>query len=413
MKQKLPILITFFTSLVSILFIPAILSLPLSLITTICLFYWKKCNRNIIQEDFKIINIYFFWAFVCIIRGFLIAENYTEYRQNIFAIPCCLLPIIIWLAYYPDIVSKIFRFWYKYLLILTPFILLREVNVTYLAPLMLFICFLPLYKNKKTVIIFLILGILYFYISSLYSMRVYVIKIFTSFLFAFGILFLKRLIKTQAKLIGILAYSCVIFIFTLTLVGCYNIFIQGESSEEVLNEYKQADPTGNNDTRSLIIIDVINSAIQNNYTLLGRTPARGNDIEYSGIYFYWAYEDGANSKSFNKGERHYNEAGFLNIFTWEGLIGLVLYSLIYIKATILAIKKSNNIYIKCLGCLIGFYWSIGFVETINLLDSSNLTLWIMIGMCYSIKFRKMNDIEFKNWAQTLIQPTIKSIKSHI
>lgn len=407
MKPSLPILITFFISIVSLLCVPASIKIPISILTIIFLYYWKNRNKSIIYKDYKIINIYLFWAVICIIRGFFIAENYTEYRQNISAIPCCLLPLITWLAYYPDTVSKIFRFWYKYMLILTPLIFLLESNVIYIAPLMLFICFLPLYKNKKTRIIFLILGILYFYISSIYGMRVFIIKIVMSFLFSIGVVYFKRLIKYHPKIIATIAYSFIILIFTQILVGSYNVLLHKESPDNVLNEYKTADSAENSDTRSLIIIDVINSAIQNNYVIWGRTPARGNNIEYSGIYFYWAYEDGENNASFNKGERHSNEAGFLNIFTWEGLIGLILYSFIYIKATILAIKKSNNIYIKSLGCLVGFYWSIGFIETINMLDSSNLALWIMIGMCYSIKFRKMNNLEFKNWVQTLTRPAIK------
>lgn len=402
MKQNLPILITLFISIVSILSIPAIITLPLSIICIILLFYWKKCNnRNVKHENLKIINLYLFWAFICIIRGFIIADNYTEYRQNILGITCCLLPLIIWLVYNPYITSKILKFWYKYLLILTPLVFIIELNVIYLAPLMLFICFLPLYNKHKTRIVILILGLIYLYISYQYGMRVYILKIITSFLISFGLIYFSRFIQSQIKVLATLSYLCSILIFTHILVGSYNVFFRGENSEEVLNEYKQADPTENNDTRSLIIIDVVNSAIQNNYVLFGRTPARGNDIEYSGVYFYWAYEDGANSKSFNKGERHYNEAGFLNIFTWEGLVGLILYSLIYIKATILSVKKSNNIYIKCLGCLVGFYWSIGFVETINLLDSSNLVLWIIIGMCYSTRFRNMNNAEFKTWVQTL------------
>ena len=116
------------------------------------------------------------------------------------------------------------------------------------------------------------------------------------------------------------------------------------------------------DTRSLIYLDVLDSAIKHHYVLQGRTPARGNDIEYSGILFKWAYDD---SYIFNKDERHANEVVHLNTFTWTGLIGLILYSLIYFKATYLAVYKSRNVYISLLGCYVAFQWSYGWIENVQ------------------------------------------------
>ena len=89
----------------------------------------------------------------------------------------------------------------------------------------------------------------------------------------------------------------------------------------------------------LIYIDVINSAIDNKYVLFGHTPARGNTIDVSEILFLYAYEGGMNDISFNHGERFSNEAAFLNIFTWLGLVGLILYSIIYKSLILLVIDN--------------------------------------------------------------------------
>lgn len=92
----------------------------------------------------------------------------------------------------------------------------------------------------------------------------------------------------------------------------------------------------------------------------------------------------------------------LNTFTWCGLIGLILFSLIFFKASYLAVYKSKNIYISLLGCYVAFQWSYGWIENVQQLDILNITLWIMVGMCYSTDFRQMDNKEFKEWIRKLI-----------
>ena len=102
-----------------------------------------------------------------------------------------------------------------------------------------------------------------------------------------------------------------------------------------------------------------------------------------------------------KYERHSNEVCHPNIFTWLGLVGVILYSLIYLKSSYLAVYKSNNIYIKILGVFIAFRWAYGWVEDFNRFDIMNISLWMMIAMGFSEQFRDMTDRDFKIWIRSI------------
>jgi len=144
------------------------------------------------------------------------------------------------------------------------------------------------------------------------------------------------------------------------------------------------------DTRTFLYEEVISSAVYNQYVWQGRTPARGNDSEWFGAF-------NADELQTGKYERFENEACHLNVFTWLGLIGIILYSLIYLRSSFLAVYKSNNTLMKLLGVFIAFRWAYGWVEDFNRLDIMNISLWMMIAMGFSETFRQMNNEQFKKW----------------
>lgn len=362
------------------------------------------CRKSLVQgiEDKifrKIFRLYLFWTAICIVRGIFIAENYMEWLQVTIGSICLLAPIMIRIGYRPDIVSYVYRFWFKYwLLIFVVFFLINsDISPLYLfSPLFLLLCFFSLFRYKKVFYIIL-LAFIWIFMSG-WGARSVIIKIIVSFLV--GCVFYKPnfLSFKMIKFAHVGAYLLSFFFFCTILINVYQILTNKilPTAEVIGDESLTAD------SRSLIYVDVINSAIKNNYVLFGRTPARGNDIDVSGPLFYWAYDDMDNNSAFNKGERHINEILHANTFTWEGIVGLLLYTFIFFRASYLAVYKSKNYYIKILGCYIAFNWSFGFIENIGNIDALNFVLWTFVGMCCSRAFRTMDDEQFKSWAQTLL-----------
>ncbi len=325
----------------------------------------------------------------------MISDNLIEYKQLVMGGIDISMPILSWLSFKPFYAKKILSFWYKYAILFFILFYIWVIGFTqlYLSPLLLLFCFFPLFPSRKAGTIF-IAGILFCLLAG--EARSQYLKAIPALLI--GILILIKQTQIPYRLIKIghcLAYLCTLVIFTFIFKGLLNNYWGESSPEELKAEYRE----DNSDTRSLIYIDAIESSINNNYMIQGRTPARGNDIIYSDILFKWAYSD---NYIFNKDERHKNEVMHINTYTWCGLIGLILSSLIFFKASYLAVYKSKNTYISLLGCYIAFQWSYGWIENIQQLDTFNIILWIMVGMCYSTDFRNMSNLEFKQWIRDLI-----------
>ena len=186
----------------------------------------------------------------------------------------------------------------------------------------------------------------------------------------------------------------------LGLTGTFNIFeglsLKNEGKYEITRTVDGKNVTDDlsADTRTFIYKEVISSAIKHDYVLWGRTPARGNDSVFFGRF-------SAEELGTGKFERHSNELCHTNVFTWLGLVGLILYSCIYLRSSYLAVFKSNSIYMKFLGCFIAFRWAYGWVEDFNRFDIMNVSLWMMIAMGISIRFRSMSNRDFYLWVLSI------------
>ena len=126
--------------------------------------------------------------------------------------------------------------------------------------------------------------------------------------------------------------------------------------------------------------------------MFGRTPARGNDSEFFGAIEY---------ELTGRDERLGNEVGVLNVFTWLGIVGVLLYLLVFFRASYLAINLSNNIYAKMLGVYVSFRWLYSWVEDINNFSLNYFMLWLMIGLCFSHSFRAMTNYEVTIWIRSV------------
>lgn len=356
-------------------------------------------STYICKWDRELIALYFAWMLFSTIRGAFVAENYWEWKQLISGVLTLSLPILVYAFDKPVIVTHILRFWFKYALIIfvlfIPF-LSKGAYHFYLGPLFLTGCFIPLLPKKWK---YIIGGLLMIMLFIDLGARSQVIKSAIVLLIALSVCF-RRFISN--KIFRIVHWICYIFPIMLLYLGISGTFNALEDLSSNKGRYIQkrvvdgqvVEEDLSADTRTFIYEEVITSAIRHNYVIWGRTPARGNDSMLFGKYTAEELKTG-------KYERHSNEVCHPNVFTWLGLIGVVLYSLIYLRSSYLAVYKSNNIYIKYLGCFIAFRWAYGWVEDINRFDIANIALWMMIAMGISIRFRSMNNREFSCWIRAI------------
>lgn len=353
-------------------------------------------------KDNSLLKIYFVWVFLSIARGalFYTLGNYWLWKNWFYGSVDVLLPALIYLYARPEILSSILRTWLKYvpflLIFLLPFVS-RGAYHFFLGPIYIVAFFWPLYSGKWKVIILLLMLLM---LGADFTARSQVFK--AGVVLFFSLLYIKRrfISLVLLKWMHWTFYILPLIMLFLALTGRFNVLKWVFSDEGVVvtkidRNGKAVKEDLSSDTRTFIYVEVISSAIKHDYVWEGRTPARGNDSDFFGVF---------NAEVLKTGlyERHSNEPGLPSLFTWLGLIGLILISLIYLRGSYLALYDSNNIYIKILGCFVAFRWSYGWIEDTYDYTPMILGLYMVMAMCMSKTFRRMNDNEMKGWLLGLV-----------
>ena len=354
--------------------------------------YFNPLNKN----EYTFVKLYFIWMIIGAIRGMFIAENYWEWKQWVSGCLALTLPLFVYVFYKPWLLKKVLKTWLKYavpiFLLIFLWLLPKGAYHFYLSPILFLACFFSIIPSKKWRIIFLfLLGLMF--VADI-SARSQVIKVIIAILISLANPFYKYVSPKVVRIaFWLLLFLPIVFLF-LGISGQFNIF---RDLKENNKNYMAVDNMNKvdgekivSDTRTFIYIEVINSAIKNNYVWLGRTPARGNDSVFFGKQMGKELGTG-------KFERHSNELCFPNIFTWLGVIGMLLYCAIYLKAAYLAMYKSNSVYMKMAALFIAFHFAYGWVEDFNRFDIMNISIWMGIAMGFSAEFRNMTNEEFKLW----------------
>lgn len=354
-------------------------------------YFFDKVNK----KEMIVISAYLLWMVICIIRGTFAAEIYWDWKGLTYNSMGLLLPLVAYSATNKVIVQSILSAYVKYglpLFIILMIFIRTDAYGFYLMPVSFLLLFLPALTNRQRLLLLFFSAIV---LGADLGARSNVIK-FGAPLAILTLYLLKD--KISIKLLERARLTLIIapFIFLmLGITGAFNIFnisdYLGEfKAEGVSNEGDRVELDLSTDTRTFLYTEVIQSAINNDYVLFGRTPARGNDSPSFGPYIY---------EITGRNERLENEVGVLNVFTWTGAIGVILYMFVFFRASYLAINRSNNIYAKMLGLYVVFRWMYSWVEDVNVFTLNYFVLWLMIGLCFSYSFRMMNDYEVTIWVR--------------
>ena len=364
--------------------------------------WFGKRSNSFIDRELLLCKVYLFWLVVCIVRGVFIVENYWECKQLVYGSLALSMPLFVYYFKEPLVLSMTLQKWNMWMIPLFWILGVWRCPLGgysfMLTPFLLYGCFF-IYLPKKwklfvgTCLIIMLIGAL--------DARSQVIKAAATILCAVAFYFSYFVSDKYLKIVHWVFYIAPIVLLILGISGTFNFFRDSVSPSnrgkyvqtrvvkgEVVEEHLDAD------TRTFIYEEVIRSAVKNNYVIWGRTPARGNDSEAFGQFYAEDLKSG-------KYERHSNELCHLNVFTWLGLVGMLLHCLIYLLASYRAVYYSNNQFVKYIGIMVAFNWALGWIENWTNFNIPNLTIWIMISICLSSKFRSMNDIEFKFWFESL------------
>ena len=362
------------------------------------------------EQNLRIVWIYLLWNIVCIVRGMLVAEIYWDWKGLISNAMALLLPIVAYSATNKKVVQYMLSYYVRYVLplfLIFALILRADAYGFYLIPMSFLLLFLPALTLRQKILVITVTLVV---ITADLGARSNVIK-FGVPLLILGFYYLRSMITV--KVMEAVRLSLFVIPVVLFLLGVSEIFNVFKMDDYVKGDYTTVgtDEFGNRveinvttDTRTFIYSEVLQSAINNNYWLLGRTPARGNDSE---IFGERAYE------LTRRSERLANEIGLANVFTWTGIAGVILYTLIFLRASYLAVNRSANIYAKMLGIYISFRWLYAWVEDVNNFSLNYFMLWVMIGLCFSYTFREMTNKEVALWVRGIFDVRYIRLQNHL
>lgn len=347
------------------------------------LLYFIKAKKEFYNpanaKNIYFVELYIYWNIICIIRGFFVAEDYWEWKFLIQFGLVLLIPICIYTVTNTFWVQKMVQQWFKFILpafFVMYFFLFNEAVGHYLVPVSFALLFFP-FLTKKWKIISVAMALIVF--AANLGARSNVIKFVIPMILSL-VYYFKTLAST--KILKFTRLSFIVLPFILLYLGISNTFNIFKMSDYIEGDYRatqEQDVGGPDDltadTRTFLYVEVISSALKYDYVWLGRTPARGNESQ--------AFGPGIDKDlGTHKMERPSNEVSILNVFTWTGIIGVILYFLIFLKATYLALYKSKSRIMKIIGVYLAFRWSYAWVEDFSIFNLSYFFLWVTIGICF-------------------------------
>ena len=348
------------------------------------------------------IQLYVLLNLIIVFRGFLDAQSNEDWRVMFSQrLPICILfPITIFLGLKNKIIKILFSSFVKYGILLSTILLFGEGSGMMgfphnVSPIYLCILFLPYLKVNWKVIILIVSSVSFF--SDL-EMRANLINIFVAFLIS-STYYIRKLpftllsIKFFRKVILI---TPVIFI-VLGLSGVFNIFkigqFIGEQSVEIGDGKKQDMIV---DSRTGIYTDVVLELYNEKAFLWGLGGSGKTDTFLTELA--WGNFD----KIYREGRRG-TESGMLNYAQWGGAIGVIVYLLLFAKASYLGIYKSKNWLSVMIGIWIGYKAMFSFIEDRLYINLNTLFIMISFGMCFNEVLREMSDQEIKVFIRSIFQ----------
>lgn len=362
------------------------------------IFYRLKPVKYVIRP------IKFFLTYLvlsAIYGAIFMTENYWDWKLLVSNLMVFSLPLAAFVFGSPIYLPKVLKCWLKYawiiLILLMPF-LGSNAYGRFLVPFTFLALFLT-QLDKKYVILTTIAYLITIFLG--YDSRSDTLKF--SVCLVLGVSMFFPILWKNKKVIWGIAISMIIapiIFFILGVTGNFNIFnIEEELGLEGKYEIKSSEGEEYSvltDTRTFLYVEELQSAINNNYIILGRSIARGYDSAFFGD---WADK----VMGIKRGERQSCETSILNIFNYFGIVGVIIYFIIFYRASFLAIRRSRNTFIPVFGVYVAFRWLFAWIEDFSYFDLNYMFLWIFIGMCYSPIFRNMSNQDFKNWLYKIIR----------
>lgn len=357
------------------------------LFSTITKLRIKRINK------WYILNSYLIYSVLILFYSFFVSNSYDQYRYILTVyFPSIALSTFSILGIKPFLVFKFFKY---YIYISMPISLILYFSgidgmsdfTHYLSFIYILILLMPFLEFKWNIIIVFFSVLSFFYDlgsrSNLFNLG------FVSFLLMvncfnynlkINILKFLRIFFIFSPFVFLLSS----FIFKNTIFKTFEGFtidysITGKSDNEL---------SLSTDTRSDVYKDAISSVLNEKYLLFGLSAGRYHKTFLKNV-------DAEGYYDFYKKGRLGSEVGILEYLLRGGLIYVFIITLIHFYASKFGLFNSRNILSKFFAVFIAFRFFFLFIEGQPILNLSNISIFLVIGLCLNKVFRNFSDLEIK------------------
>lgn len=365
--------------------------------------------RDMDKTGYITVFLFLGWITFEFVRAFCFADGYWMWKRIVDSLLGMSIFVIVFLAVHPLWLQGIYRIFLRnYLWMVLLAIVVTEAHnpngLNYLpySTILIFYKYIP-----KKYRLFVIGVVTLFFITQ--EQRNDVLKMLMAGFIGFCITYLVKMIPLWLiKLSHALLLLLPIILLITGYLGIFNPFrmddyIKGDMTREVKDDKGEAyDDNLKADTRTFIYTNVSYTMDMYDAWLIGRSPAYGDEGPI-GI------ASSVDQDTHLRG-RYGNEVQIMNIQLWYGIIGCVLYFLMYARASFLAVYRSKSLIMKGVGIYVAFLWMWSFIWEITKFEVFFMMNIVFLGLCISKKYREMTDQDFKCWVNGIFNKKQRGCK---
>lgn len=355
--------------------------------------YASRVNITRKFDGINYVYLFIIYNLIVLLRGLFDAQSVEDWKSMFSnVLPLYLVThFSLYIALYPSFVIDTIKTFLTYglLLCLLIYVIEPELSINFiksLSPIYFIILIIP-YLDKKNGIFIITVAAIFFF--SVFTNRANMLNIIIAFVIVSTFIWRKKKwIFATIKTLRFVLLSLPPVFLILGLSGIFNVFLIGESLSWVVVDEKKESQDLLIDSRTAIYNDVFGELERKDSFLFGlgasgKTKTSLTDISYAD--FDVIYKEG----------RRGTESGMLNYIQWGGIIGGLLYFLLFIKASYLGVYKSKNWFCIMIGLWVAFKGMFSFIEDRNFFSISTIFIFLAISVCMSKKIRSLRDNEIK------------------
>ena len=355
-----------------------------------CLVYFIR-HMNRILHSFRLLSYFYIYLLIYVVIGwvstfFTPSGLFVFFRFQISTALICFGGIFVFEnEKVRNATLSMYWKWLPFVFLGSIFFAEKQGYMYTFAPALFYLCFWRFLPIRRRLVCLLLVGFMLYYAM---QQRIDYISVLVPLFMLIIYRAFNGRVSFGAKTLFYLLMMIPVFLWVLAFTGTFNVL----AFEDYIEEDMSTESAGNflDDTRTFLYEEAYYSAVKHDYVIQGRTPCYGYDS-----FFVEEAEGrkGVGGALHVRGQmmQRVSEVGIVNLFTWCGLMGCLIYFLWFCRIGSKAVSSKNGL-VRMLGFYVAFFWMLSWISFILLSPSMNyILLFLVISIIYNQDIHSMSN----------------------